>query len=336
MIQTLLAKTYKYKLNILACVFLAFGFLIFVKNLSFLIGFCFNSRTLEDLSINSLRSGICIKDELSYTCGKIGEIVGRKSTKIYVVAIGKKHNQYMEMHSEQNNSIDKLYTLSPGNYQELNSSNKVKLYAVVEKEHILFTDYFTRLSRMVSDEGESKVSYKYTIKVVDLNDYKVNLLGGILLLVSGGAVAGFIYLKGRKVSDGQTEEADIEEDYSDKEHDTKPAGLFTRGVLEGKEILSVELIWQNGTKVFKESEIVGRIAANLNDVTDTSGIKCEGVKLCTFTFVMEDCTFINFEVWDKPAVKSVEGFYHITEEAYDDLYKIFGKEIYKDEKELQP
>lgn len=334
--QRLLVKTYKYRLNILACVFLGFGFLIFVKNLSFLIGFCFNSRTLEDLSINSLRSGICIKDELSYTCGKIGEIVGRKSTKIYVVDIGKNHNQYMEMHSEQNNSIDKLYTLSPGNYQELNSSNKVKLYAVVEKEHILFTDYFTRLSGMVSDEGESKVSYDYTIKVVNLNDYKVNLLGGILLLISGGAVAGFIYLKARKASGVQTEKTDMEEEHHNEEHDIKPVGLFDRGILEGREILSVELVWQNGTKVFKQSEIIDRITANLNDVADGEGIKCEGDKLCTFTFVMEDCTFINFEVWDKPVVKSVEGFYHITEEAYDDLYKIFGKEIYNDEKKLQP
>lgn len=322
MIKEKLEKICRDRFTLLAGIILLMGTFMTLTNLSVLLKFQFFSRTMEDLSVDSLRSGICIKDDFSYTYGNIGEWIGRKTTKIYLVDMGSEHKEYAELLVEQNsyygkeNDFEKLHTFYPGNYRELNTKYKVKMYAIVRKANrkTMAYDLFSHMFETDSGEKNGTVSTDYQIETVNPNEYKMDLIAGIFFLVTGAVL--FFYVKKRQQL--PKEEMMILEE--EKETKEIPAGLFSKGILEGREIGCIELVWQDGRKVLEDKRIIQQIIQSLDDVEmmQEKYPECRK-KECTYILELEDCTYISFEIWDACTVKSVGGYYQISEEAYQKL-----------------
>lgn len=329
MANGLVSKMYRHRFNIIAGLFLILGIIFAVENFIVFTNLNYKGRRMDELSIGSLHKGIYIKDNMTYTYGNVGELTGIKSTQIYLVDIGSERNQYMEMLVKQNsfyekdNDIEKLHTFLPGGYKVLNTSSKVKLYAIVEKNKPLLYDFYKELFNNKSDDLKNVVSKDYVIRVVNPDDYKRNIIGGIFMIISGGIVYVYAYLKKKK----ERENDNIAED---TENETEPKGLFSRGVLEGREVLCIELIWEEGNIIFKEKSMIERIINALDDVVDESDdfASVRGNAMCTFMFQLDDCTDIIFEMWDEKRIKSVGGFYYISENAYNELYDIWKGKVY--------
>ncbi|MDE5782299.1 MAG: hypothetical protein K2I03_12620 [Lachnospiraceae bacterium] len=329
MVNGLVSKMYKHRFNIIAVLFLILGVIFAVENFIVYTRLNYNGRRLDELSIGSLHRGIYIKDNMTYTYGNVGELTGKKSTQIYLVDIGSERNQYMEMLVQQSsfyqkdNDIEKLHTFFPGGYKVLNTSRKVKLYAIVEKNKPLLYDFYKELFNKKSDDLKNVVSKDYVIRVVNPDDYKRNMIGGIFLIILGGIVYAYSHLKNKK-------ERINNDTAKDTENETEPKGLFSRGVLEGREVLFVELVWEECNIIFKEKSMIERIINALDDVVDESDdfASVQGNAICTFMFQLEDCTDIIFEMWAEKRIKSVGGFYYISENAYNELYDIWKGKVY--------
>ena len=328
MANGLVSKIYKHRFNIIVGLFLILGVIFAVENFIVFTNLNYKGRRMDELSIGSLHKGIYIKDNLSYTYGNVGELTGRKLTQIYLVDIGSERNQYVEMLVKQSsfyqkdNDIEKLHTFFPGGYKVLNTSRKVKLYAIVEKNKPLLYDFYKELFNK-SDDLKNVVSKDYVIRVVNPDDYKRNMIGGIFMIISGGIVYAYAHLKKKK-------ERENDNTAEDTENETETKGLFSRGVLEGREVLSVELVWEEGNIIFKEKSMIEHIINALDDVVDESDdfATVQGNAICTFMFQLEDCTDIIFEMWAEKRIKSVGGFYYISENAYNELYDIWKGKVY--------
>lgn len=318
------SKIYRYRFNIIAFLFILIGSIAVVTNSIELIRFEYKSKTLDELNIGNLHSGIYVKDNLSYTYGNIGEYEGIKKTEIYLVDIGSEHNQYMEMLAEKSsfykndNDIEGLHTYFPGRYSELNTSKNVKLYAIIEKKNVAFYDFYKELFSDKSDDLKNIIPKDYRIRVVNPENYKKSRIIGACMIFVGVIVCFYVYLSNRKkMKDIEV----IKEDTGESE----PIGLFSRGLLEDRKILCVELTWESEIIVFKEKNLIEHIISALDDVVDDSDdfISSEGNALCTFIFKLEDCTDIIFEMWDEKKIKSVGGFYYISEDSYNYLIDIW-------------
>lgn len=193
-----LKTAYKNRIKILAVIFVAAGLILSTASVIPLVNFKYYSNTLDMISIDTLRTGMCIKDDISYTYGNIRAFInGMKTTYVYAVDVGKKHDEYMELivipegrYAGINIKLDDLLTYFPGYYSELKSKKSVEIYGIVEKadKKTFAYEYFSKALGKTVEEMKSQVSTDYVIKTVDLDIYKERLTGGVILTIAGAVV----------------------------------------------------------------------------------------------------------------------------------------------------
>lgn len=208
---------YKNKIRVITAILLAVGIIMTAKNGITLISFKYFSYKMDELDIATLRSGMCVSDDLTYTYGNIRAFIsGMKTTYVYAVDVGSKHDMYMELivsaegkYAGIHGKMEKLLTYFPGYYSELNSGQKVKMYGIVEKadKKTFAYEYFTKALGKTVDEMKSDVSTDYIIRMVDTDVYRDRVFGGAGLIFAGVTVE--IYSRWKKKREEQQDEEEL-------------------------------------------------------------------------------------------------------------------------------
>ena len=208
---------YKNKIRVITAILLAVGIIMTAKNGITLINFKYFSYKMDELDIATLRSGMCVSDDLTYTYGNIRAFIsGMKTTYVYAVDVGSKHDMYMELivsaegkYAGIHGKMEKLLTYFPGYYSELNSGQKVKMYGIVEKadKKTFAYEYFTKALGKTVDEMKSDVSTDYIIRMVDTDVYRDRVFGGAVLIFAGVTVE--IYSRWKKKREEQQDEEEL-------------------------------------------------------------------------------------------------------------------------------
>lgn len=208
---------YKNKIRVITAIMLAVGIIMTAQNGITLINFKYFSYKMDELDIDTLHSGMCVSDDLTYTYGNIRAFIsGMKTTYVYAVDVGSKHDMYMELivsaegkYAGIHGKMENLLTYFPGYYSELNSGQKVKMYGIVEKadKKTFAYEYFTKALGKTVDEMKSDVSTDYIIRMVDTDAYRDRVFGGAGLIFAGVTVE--IYSRWKKKREEQQDEEEL-------------------------------------------------------------------------------------------------------------------------------
>ncbi len=323
MFRDLIELVYVQKYKILSSVFAIIAIVLIARSAYVLVGLN-DCKTLDELSINTLRSGQCVKDEVSYTYGDIAAwVTGAEQVYTYVLDIGGKHDQFINVLMTKKADMagkiifDDLTKMIPGYYEERYSNKSVKFYGIVERTDKSKFPYsfYTNVFGETVKEIKSHVSTDYQIRVIEPETYRNNIIIGVFLLLVAGIIIIYEKIHDKALPDSEVKEVNNNNPVRKK----KIKGPFSKGLAGNSQILSVTISDEEGYVKVQDIDVIEALTGCLDKTVEyVDGGTTEG-DYYKLEFELDDCTYYTFWLYDDYLVKYMGGYYKITQDAYDDI-----------------
>lgn len=330
--KDILDKLFEYKFKVAAIILFIMGASLVIKG-GYVTSSISSYTTLDKLHVKNLKSGMAVKDTLSYTYGDITAWTkDRRHQYTYAIDIGGNHEEYINLVVTKESDMTGKYKLAdltgmiPGYYEDRYANSTCEFYGIIEKTDktaFPYNFYTNVLGKSVSGI-KSQVSTEYQIKLVNPKVYKIILGGGIVIIL-----LGVLILVYEKVEDIRDERLIAEMNYSkrasDDKEDSELKGPFSKGILDKANVNSIKIIDDTEEKVVTEKDIIENLIKVLNDVKEYTDFADTSGDNYIIQIELDDCTYKEFTLYDDYVVKYIGGFYRLNESAFDSLVKEIGK-----------
>ena len=324
MLKDLFELMYERKFKVLSSVFAIIAIVLIARSAYVIVGLN-DCMTLDELKVNTLRSGQCVRDEVSYTYGDIAAWVsGKEQVYTYVLDIGGNHDQFINVLLTKKADMagkvtfDDLTKMIPGYYEERYSKKSVKFYGIVEttdKSKFPYS-FYTNVFGETVGQIKKHVSTDYQIRVIEPKTYRNNIIIGVFLFF----VAGIILIY-EKIYDKNKEESDLEEVEKNGKivKVKKIKGPFTKGLAAESFIICVTISNKYGYAKINDRNKIDEITEYLDKAVEYINEKKVIEEMYKLEFELDDCSYYTFYLYDDCLIKYMGGYYKITQEAHEGI-----------------